>query len=95
VDMKGDIIEEIGPIRSAPCGCTWYVSQKVRGKSISDTDALFDTIAKAHHTYPCTASMSKDREYGDALLHIAGYNARDAVCKATGIEECKFSHEKS
>ena len=95
VDMKGDIIEGIGPLRSAPCGCTWYVSQKVRGKSISDTDALFDAIAKAHHTYPCTASMSKDREYGDALLHIAGYNARNAVCKATGIEECKFSHEKS
>ncbi len=94
VDMKGDTIAEIGPKRSAPCGCTWYVSQKVRGKSISDTDALFDLIAKAHHSYPCTASMAKDREVGDALLHIGGYNARYAVCEATGIDDCRTSFEK-
>ena len=94
-DMKGDTIGEIGPLRSAPCGCTWYVSQKVRGKSIDDTDALFDIIAKAHHSYPCTASMSKDREYGDALLHIAGYNARFAVCEAAGIEDCRTTGEKA
>ncbi len=94
VDMNGDVIAEIGPIRSAPCGCTWYVSQKIRGKSISDTDSLFDEIAKAHHSYPCTASMAKDREIGDALLHIAGYNARHAVCNATGIKDCTFSTDK-
>ena len=95
VDMNKDVIAEIGPLRSAPCGCTWYVSQKIRGKSISDPDALFDEIAKAHHSYPCTASMNKDRELGDALLHIAGYNARKAVCEATGIQDCKISHEMS
>ncbi|MFW9909072.1 MAG: DUF166 domain-containing protein [Candidatus Thorarchaeota archaeon] len=94
VDMKGQFIAEIGPLRSAPCGCTWYVSQKIRGKSISDTDALFDEIAKAHHSYPCTASMAKDREVGDALLHVAGYNARYAVCEATGIEDCRNQIEK-
>jgi len=95
VDMTGDTITEIGPKRSAPCGCSWYVSQKVRGKSIKDTDFLFDTIAKAHHSYPCTASMAKDREVGDALLHIAGYNARYAVCEATGIDDCRMSTEKN
>jgi hypothetical protein len=94
VDMKDDVISEIGPLRSAPCGCTWYVSQKVRGKSIKNTDELFDTIAKAHHSYPCTASMAKDREVGDALLHVAGYNARYAVCEATGIEDCRATIEK-
>jgi hypothetical protein len=94
VDMNGDVIAEIGPVRSAPCGCTWYISQKIRGKSISDTDGLFDEVAKAHHSYPCTASMVKDREYGDNLLHVAGYNARNAVCAATGIEDCKFSTDE-
>ncbi|NHJ15258.1 MAG: thymidylate synthase [Candidatus Thorarchaeota archaeon] len=94
VDMKGDVISEVGPLRSAPCGCTWYVSQKVRGKSIRNTDELFDTIAKAHHSYPCTASMAKDREVGDALLHVAGYNARYAVCEAVGIEDCRTTIEK-
>ncbi len=95
VDMKGDIIAEIGPKRSAPCGCTWYVSQKVRGRSIADTDDLFDVISKAHHAYPCTASMAKDREVGDALLHVAGYQARYAVCEAAGIEDCRSAPEKA
>jgi hypothetical protein len=94
-DMNGDTITEIGPLRSAPCGCTWYVSQRVRGKSIGDPDELFDIIAKAHHSYPCTASMSKDREYDDALLHIAGYSARFAVCEAAGIEDCRTTGEKN
>jgi hypothetical protein len=94
VDMSDDVISEIGPLRSAPCGCTWYVSQKVRGKSIKDTDELLDTIAKAHHSYPCTASMAKDREVGDALLHVAGHNARIAVCEAVGIKDCRPSIEK-
>ena len=94
-DVKDNVIAEIGPLRSAPCGCTWYVSQKVRGKSLDDLDALFDEVAKAHHSYPCTASMAKDREVGDALLHVAGYNARYAVCDAVGIEDCRNSVEKS
>lgn len=94
-DVKDNVIAEIGPLRSAPCGCTWYVSQKVRGKSLDDLDALFDEVAKAHHSYPCTASMAKDREVGDALLHVAGYNARYAVCGAVGIEDCRNSVEKS
>jgi hypothetical protein len=95
VDMTGDVIAEIGPVRSAPCGCTWYVSQRVRGKSISDPDELFEVISKAHHTYPCTASMAKDREAGDALLHVAGYQARRSVCEAVGIKDCRSSLEKT
>ncbi len=94
VDMKDGAIAEIGPIRSAPCGCTWYVSQKVRGKFIDNTEALFEEISKAHHTYPCTASMAKDRELGDAILHLAGFTARYAVCEAVGIEDCRSRVEK-
>ncbi|MHA1907207.1 MAG: DUF166 domain-containing protein [Candidatus Thorarchaeota archaeon] len=94
VDLKDGAITEIGPIRSAPCGCTWYVSQKIRGKFIEDTEALFDEISKAHHSYPCTASMAKDRELGDAILHLAGFTARYAVCEAVGIEDCRSRVEK-
>jgi hypothetical protein len=87
IQLKDGIISEVRVERSAPCGCTWYIAQKVRGQDISNHENLFDSIAKAHHAFPCTGSMNVDRELGDAPLHIAGYNARQAICNAIGIEE--------
>lgn len=84
--VKDGRISEIAVTRSSPCGCAWYVSQKVRGLDADDLDVLLDTIAKAHHAYPCTGAMTVDRELGDAPLHIAGYNHRYAVCDAIGID---------
>ncbi|MHA2082942.1 MAG: DUF166 domain-containing protein [Candidatus Thorarchaeota archaeon] len=90
-EVKNDEVSEIAVMRSAPCGNSWYVAMKVRGQNIHDQENLFDVIAKAHHAYPCTASMAKDREIGDALLHIAGYNHRYAVCDAVEID-CHKDH---
>jgi hypothetical protein len=87
-ELKNDTISEIYVERSAPCGCSWYVAQKVRGQKIKNHEELFDIIAKAHHGFPCTGSMNIDRELGDAPLHIAGHNARKAICNAVGIEDC-------
>ncbi|UCE10437.1 MAG: hypothetical protein JSW61_00500 [Candidatus Thorarchaeota archaeon] len=92
-EVKNDRIAEITITRSSPCGCAWYVGQKVRGHLVSDTEGLFDVIAKAHHAYPCTGSMTVDRELEDAPLHVAGYNHRYAVCNAIGIE-CKGEETK-
>ena len=72
--------------RSAPCGSTWYVAQQIRWHR---TKGLEDVIARAHHSYPCTASMEVDPELGDALLHVAGYNIRRAVFEA--IQEQKVA----
>ncbi len=36
-------------------------------------------MAVAHHAYPCTASMAIDPEFNELILHIAGYNIREAV----------------
>jgi len=65
-------------IRSAPCGCTWYVSQQIRWHDTEGRD-LEDAISKAHHAYPCTASMEIDPELKDTILHKAGYTIRQAV----------------
>jgi hypothetical protein len=70
--------------RSAPCGSTWYVAQQIRWHR---TRGLEDIIAKAHHSYPCTASMEVDPEVGDALLHVAGYLIRDAIFEAIHEEK--------
>ncbi|HMB45758.1 MAG TPA: DUF166 family protein, partial [Candidatus Methanoperedens sp.] len=40
---------------------------------------LDEVISNAHHAYPCTASMERDAETKDTILHKAGYIIREAV----------------
>ncbi len=79
VTVEKDMIEGFLVLRSAPCGSTWYVAQQVKWHK---TRELREVVAKAHHAYPCTASMETDPELGDALLHVAGYAIREAVLEA-------------
>ena len=67
--------------RSAPCGSTWYVARKLVGVEV-EREIIYDTVAKAHHSYPCTATMAVDPETGEPILHIAGYIIREEVEKA-------------
>ncbi len=67
--------------RSAPCGSTWYVARKLIGTE-TKTDTLYDVVAKAHHSYPCTATMAVDPETKEPILHIGGYVIREEVEKA-------------
>lgn len=80
---KGDTttIESTNVKRSAPCGSTWYVAKKLIG---TDTrkETLYDAVAKAHHSYPCTATMAVDPETEEPILHIGGYIIREEVEKA-------------
>jgi hypothetical protein len=79
VKTSGDRITEVQVLRSAPCGSTWYVAQQVKWTRIAD---LEDTVAVAHHSFPCTASMDVDPEVGEPILHVAGYAIREAVKQA-------------
>jgi hypothetical protein len=67
--------------RSAPCGSTWYVARKLTGTE-TRKEILYDAVAKAHHSYPCTATMNVDPEAKEPILHVAGYIIRDEVEKA-------------
>ena len=71
--IRGVIVE-----RSAPCGSTWYVARKLSGVEVRK-ERIRDVVAKAHHSYPCTATMSTDPEIGEPILHKAGYLIREAV----------------
>ena len=73
-----------GVIRDAPCGSTWFVAKKL---GWSDIPAYKETISGAHHSYPCTASMDKDPQLGDTILHKAGYIIREAA--ESGMECAK------
>ncbi len=64
--------------RSAPCGSTWYVVKKILGVK-TERETLYDVIAKAHHSYPCTATMNVDPELKEPILHVGGYIIREEV----------------
>jgi thymidylate synthase len=65
-------------VRSAPCGSTWFVAKRLLGLEPDQPD-IRERISEAHHAYPCTASMDRDTELGDTILHKGGYIIRDAV----------------
>lgn len=72
--------------RSAPCGSTWYVAKRLVGVE-TDPQALYDAIARAHHSYPCTATMSVDPEAEEPILHIGGFIIREEVIEALKRDE--------
>jgi len=76
-----EVIEYSVVDRSAPCGSTWYVARKLTGID-TRKEILYDAIAKAHHSYPCTATMSTDLEAKEPILHLGGYIIREEVEKA-------------
>jgi len=82
VSFAGNLISEVRVVRSAPCGSTWYVAQQIKWSAADDLDGLEQVISKAHHGYPCTASMEMDSELKDTILHKSGYIIRDTVEQA-------------
>ena len=72
------VVQNVVVERSAPCGSTWYVAKKLIGKAVRK-EGIRDVVAKAHHSYPCTATMSVDPEIGEPILHEAGFLIREAV----------------
>ena len=82
----GHKIEDVNVITSAPCGETYYISKRIKGKLISE---LEEEIANAHHNYPCLGSMEYDKELEDTILHEAGYIALEVVKKALLPYKCK------
>jgi len=80
IDKRNElrVIRGVAVERSAPCGSTWYVARKLIGEEVRKGE-IRDVVAKAHHSYPCTATMDVDREIGEPILHRAGYLIREAV----------------
>jgi hypothetical protein len=93
VDKK-EVIECAVVRRSAPCGSTWYIAKKLAGVS-TKKEELYDAIAKAHHSYPCTATMNTDPESKEPILHIGGFTIREEVEKAIEKERLRIKKEKN
>ncbi|MHA1988418.1 MAG: DUF166 domain-containing protein [Promethearchaeota archaeon] len=91
LSKDGESIEDSCVIQSAPCGSSYYVCQQLKSKYFkngrSADFSLNERISKAHHAYPCNASMDQDNILKDSILHVGGYLIRNAVRKALNLEE--------
>jgi len=84
-EIGAELIKKVTVKRDAPCGCTAFVSQELEGVPVTEAEFI---AAEKFHNYPCLASMAKDPELNDAILHVAGYQIREAVKKALSFT-CK------
>ena len=75
LDSHKEKILEVIVERSAPCGSTHLVAEKLVGVPIKD--AVPQAGLHAHH-YPCLASMQMEPT-GETLMHISGYVVNDEV----------------
>jgi hypothetical protein len=75
IDAAGTGITGVKVERSAPCGSTHYVAEKLVGVPV--VEAVPRAGLYAHH-YPCLASMQMEAT-GDTLMHISGYVVNDEV----------------
>ncbi|MBM3183361.1 MAG: thymidylate synthase, partial [Chloroflexi bacterium] len=77
-------IKQVKVLKDAPCGSTRYVAEGLMG--IWERDAV-EKSGLLHHQYPCLATMVKDQEFDDTLMHRGGLMTKLAVEK--GIKEAK------
>lgn len=75
VDRESGRIVKVEVQRSAPCGSTHLVAEKLIGVHINE--AVPQAGLHAHH-YPCLASMNMEPT-GDTLMHISGYVVNEEV----------------
>ncbi len=80
VDVQSGRIIDVRVERSAPCGSTHYVAEKLVGVPVNE--AIPQAGLHAHH-YPCLASMQMEPN-GETLMHISGYVVNDEVKRELG-----------
>jgi hypothetical protein len=76
VDPESRAITGAEVVRDAVCGCARFVAEKLVGMSADEAE---QKAGLAHHHFPCLASMVKDPDFGDTLMHVSGHLLKDNV----------------
>jgi hypothetical protein len=76
ITVSGGQIDRAEVIRDAACGCARHVAEGLPGTPVDDT---IEAAGMLHHHYPCLASMNKDPDYRDTLMHISGNIMKDSL----------------
>jgi len=78
IDPETRTIKTSTVIRDAVCGCAGYVSEGLQGFSVDEAEEKSGLL---HHHFPCLASMAKDVDFGDTLMHVSGNLLKDNISK--------------
>ncbi|MFQ6058166.1 MAG: DUF166 domain-containing protein [Anaerolineae bacterium] len=76
VDPQSRTISAVEVLRDSTCGCARYVAQMLVGVSADDAE---QEAGMFHHHYPCLASMGKDADFDDTLMHVSGNILKENV----------------
>ena len=72
-------IARIEVLRDAACGCAQHVAEGLNGVAVEDAAEEGGLL---HHHFPCLASMNKDPDYQDTLMHVSGNFLKEALNEA-------------
>ena len=84
VQWERDNVTDVRVVRGSPCGCSLFVAEKLKGSRVDEAP---EAAGLLHHHYPCLASMVREPDLDDTLMHKSGFATKDAVDKE--IEEYK------
>jgi hypothetical protein len=76
VEVEKDKMTHIKVLRDAACGCARHVAEGLVGVAIEDA---VEEAGLLHHHFPCLASMNKDPEYQDTLMHVSGNFLKESL----------------
>ncbi len=76
VELAEGKIVKVNVLRDAACGCTRYVAERLIGVEVGEA---VETAGLLHHHYPCLASMTKEPEFQDTLMHVSGNILKDTL----------------
>lgn len=79
LSISNNVIVKASVRRSAPCGSTFFIAEKLVG--IKSSEAILQSGLFLHY-YPCLASMEHDPVLNETPMHIAGFEIKKAVYHA-------------
>ena len=81
VDPRTRDIVKAEVVRDACCGCARHVAQGLVGVGADDAEQQAGLL---HHHYPCLASMARDPDFNDTLMHVSGNILKEQVGEQIG-----------
>jgi hypothetical protein len=76
LDPATRLIISVDVKRDTVCSCARYVAEHLVNVS---ADYAEEKSGLLHHHYPCLASMGKDVDFDDTLMHVSGNLLKDCV----------------